>query len=314
MFREVPRASAAGLHSADSKYGNPFQKKEVKMRKYSGFFLVAVVTISLCFVLSPLAQEKKEGEEIYTIKQGDTLWDISARFLKDPFLWPKLWQRNPYITNPHWIYPGQPVRLVPSEELMKEVPKEAEKEPEAEKAEAPSEEKKPEMVEAKPEEKKPAEVTPTEVKPAEATPPEVKPAEVTPVEVKPVEAKPVEEKPTAFPEVRSAGFVSDIEFRGIGIVLDNREGKNLMAENDIVYLAFRTSGPVMVGNKYTIFRGSDFVRHPVSGRKIGRKYVITGNLQIIDQQGNFYTAKVLEAFEAILKGDMVRPYMTDKKD
>jgi hypothetical protein len=278
------------------------------MRKYSGFFLVAVVTISLCFVLSPFAQEKKEGEEIYTIKQGDTLWDISARFLKDPFLWPKLWQRNPYITNPHWIYPGQPVRLVPSEELMKEVPKEVEKEPEAEKAEGPPVEKRPEVVEAKPEEK------PAEVKPVEAKPAEVKPVEETFPEVKAVEAKPAEEKPTVFPEVRSAGFVSDIEFRGIGTVLDNREGKNLMAEHDIVYLAFRISGPVMIGDKYTIFRGSDFVRHPVSGRKIGRKYIITGNLQIIDQHGNFFTAKVIEAFGAILKGDLIRPYMTDKKD
>jgi len=105
------------------------KREEVKMRKLAGFFFIVVI-ISLCFTLSPLAQEKNEGEELYTIKQGDTLWDISARFLKDPFLWPKLWQRNPYITNPHWIYPGQPVRLVPLEELMREVPREAVKEPE----------------------------------------------------------------------------------------------------------------------------------------------------------------------------------------
>ncbi len=40
--------------------------------------------------------------------------------MKNPFLWPKLWQRNPYITNPHWIYPGNPVRLNPLEEPKKE--------------------------------------------------------------------------------------------------------------------------------------------------------------------------------------------------
>jgi hypothetical protein len=277
------------------------------MRKSWGFVYIAVLIISFCFALCPLAQEKKEGEEIYTIKQGDTLWDISSKFLKDPFLWPKLWQRNPYITNPHWIYPGQPVRIVPLEELMKEVPKEAVKEPEIKKVEPPSVEKKPEAIEAKPAEAKPPEAKPGEVKPAE-----VKPGEEKPAEMKPVEGKPAEEKPTVFPEVRSAGFVSDVEFRGIGVILDNREGKILMAEGDIVYLAFKTSGPIMVGNKYTVFRAGRYVRHPVTNQKIGRKYVITGNVQIIDQQGNFFTAKVIEAFDAIYIGDMIRTYMKEK--
>ena len=64
---------------------------------------IAILMVSLIFILSSSAQEKKEGEDVYTIKKGDTLWDISSKFLKDPFLWPKLWQRNPYISNPCWI-------------------------------------------------------------------------------------------------------------------------------------------------------------------------------------------------------------------
>lgn len=262
------------------------------MRKFWGFHLMMALIISFCFALSPVAQEKKEGEEIYTIKQGDTLWDISSNFFKDPFLWPKLWQRNPYITNPHWIYPGQPIRLVPLEELKKEMPTQAVKEPEIKKVEPPSAEQKPEGAEVKPVGEKPA--------------------EVKPVEVKPVEVRAVEEKPPAFPDVRSAGFISDIELRGVGIILDNREGKNLMAEGDIVYLAFKKSGPVIIGNKYTVFRAAEIARHPVTKQKIGTKYVITGNVQIIDQQGNFYTGKIVEAFDAIQKGDMLRPYMKDK--
>jgi LysM repeat protein len=50
--------------------------------------------------------------QTYVVKRGDTLWDISAMFLRDPWLWPEIWYVNPEVRNPHLIYPGDTLKLV----------------------------------------------------------------------------------------------------------------------------------------------------------------------------------------------------------
>ncbi len=47
----------------------------------------------------------------HTVEKGDTLWDLSQKFLGSPWYWPKVWSYNPEIANPHWIYPGNEVRF-----------------------------------------------------------------------------------------------------------------------------------------------------------------------------------------------------------
>lgn len=49
----------------------------------------------------------------YVVRRGDTLWDITGRFYGNPWQWPRVWSYNPEITNPHWIYPDDPLRLLP---------------------------------------------------------------------------------------------------------------------------------------------------------------------------------------------------------
>ncbi len=50
-----------------------------------------------------------EGVEVYIIVRGDTLWDLAAKNLGDPYLWPQIWEKNRYILDAHWIYPGDPL-------------------------------------------------------------------------------------------------------------------------------------------------------------------------------------------------------------
>jgi len=52
--------------------------------------------------------------ELHVVRRGDTLWDICGYYFNDPWQWPKVWSYNAQITNPHWIYPGDLVRLMPS--------------------------------------------------------------------------------------------------------------------------------------------------------------------------------------------------------
>ncbi len=257
-------------------------------KKLLWFCVTVVLAFSFCATLSSFAQEKKDTDEVYTIKKGDTLWALSSRFLSNPFLWPKLWQRNPYITNPHWIYPGNPVRLTlatgaKAEEpkaqearkvaAVEEKPKEAVKEPEPKKAEIPPEPKKPEVV---------------------------------------PEKRPSQQKPLVFPEIRDAGVFGDIDYRGYGSVVESKEGKNLMSKGDICYIWFRFKDPVSVGDKYTTY-SSNLAFTPVNIVG-GRRFNVTGVIQIIERFGDFYTAKVLESFQEINKGDFIVPYNKERME
>ncbi|MCF6203766.1 MAG: LysM peptidoglycan-binding domain-containing protein [Methylococcaceae bacterium] len=73
------------------------------------FRTIIWILISLSLSANSLAQNikiKANHPDQYTVVKGDTLWDISGKFLENPWQWPNLWDNNPHIKNPHLIYPG----------------------------------------------------------------------------------------------------------------------------------------------------------------------------------------------------------------
>jgi len=73
--------------------------------------LVAGILLATGLASATEVELRPDHPDTYVVQSGDTLWDISAKFLLSPWLWPKLWQANPQIANPHLIYPGDELRL-----------------------------------------------------------------------------------------------------------------------------------------------------------------------------------------------------------
>ncbi|HEN47214.1 MAG TPA: LysM peptidoglycan-binding domain-containing protein [Mizugakiibacter sp.] len=75
--------------------------------------LVLVAGLAVAFAVWAVGSNllRQNHPDTYIVRKGDTLWSISALFLKKPWLWPEIWQANPQVKNPHLIYPGDLLSL-----------------------------------------------------------------------------------------------------------------------------------------------------------------------------------------------------------
>ncbi len=86
------------------------------MKKFKVATCLFILNTMIFFPFHLFAQDNMEIVEhesgfYYTVQKGDTLWDLSERFSDSPWLWPDLWHENSQVSNPHWIYPGERIRL-----------------------------------------------------------------------------------------------------------------------------------------------------------------------------------------------------------
>jgi len=87
---------------------------------YNYIYVGLFFCLSLLFFFSPLILAQKQAIT-HVVQKGDTLWSICEKYYGDPYLWPELWEMNKFITNPHWLKPGDVITLLEYEK--KETPK-----------------------------------------------------------------------------------------------------------------------------------------------------------------------------------------------
>jgi hypothetical protein len=93
----------------------------MKLNQDSGTQKMKTKSLSVCLLLLTLlfsgwlqaaVELNEKAPQTYIVKKGDTLWGISGMYLREPWLWPELWDVNPQIDNPHLIFPGDELYLV----------------------------------------------------------------------------------------------------------------------------------------------------------------------------------------------------------
>jgi LysM repeat protein len=82
---------------------------------------IAAVFMILSLVLICVSTDLRAQPSTYKVQKGDTLWSICEKYYGDPNLWPKLWEMNPFVTNPHLLKPGDVLTLMEKEDISKKM-------------------------------------------------------------------------------------------------------------------------------------------------------------------------------------------------
>lgn len=219
------------------------------------------------------------ADPAYTVKKGDTLWDISRLHLKDPFLWPRIWKQNPSISDPDLIYPGQKLNL-PEISGLAPVPGKAESSVAAPGKETKGEE--PFVERGQTILKRPSEEV-----------------------IQLGETKVIKPPIATASDIFRAGFIAR-DLGGaheiVGGVLEDRE---FFLTGALVYV--RDTGGLKVGDKFVAGRPGRHVLIPGTEVECGRVVSATGVVELTEKKDDLFVGRVAESFSDLKKTDLLFP-------
>lgn len=276
------------------------------MKRAGGGTLGMLALSTLCLVLLPAfaeAQTPTSGppaapspgsEGTYVVKKGDTLWGIAKSLLNDPFLWPQVWERNPFITNPNRIFPGDTLGVpgrAPAPPPVAEAPK-----PEAPPKEEAKEEVKKEVPKEAKEEVKEEVKAPAPTPPVPPVAPEAIVAPLRPVP--PASEMAIACSPVLLNEAATVSV-------GIGNIVKSADNRLLLSQEDHVAVGLDREQIPKVGDRLAVIRTGQRVVHPYSKRALGRTLNTLGVLEVTDVYDRTARARIIYGCEAIHVGDRV---------
>jgi hypothetical protein len=255
------------------------------------------VVVALSFTAIP-ATLVAQVPESHTVREGDTLWDISARYLGDPFLWPEIYRLNTdVVEDPHWIYPGEVLRLEGGADVVAVPPDEAQPDQGGEVVvvvETPDE---PEQV---------AE---------DAWDPDVEPAAFRPLTRRRVESTPVflnplildKPRPIVFSEFQSAGWLTENGRYPFGMMRGPVSPSEISAGLPQVALFDLVGVTPPEGGSYQVGDSLLLVHFDREVEQFGNIIIPTGILRVVEVSEFQATAEIIRAYGAIVPGQFTLP-------
>jgi hypothetical protein len=214
---------------------------------------------------------RTQVEEEHTVVPGDNLWDLCAKYLNNPWYWPRVWSYNPEIQNPHWIFPGQQVRFYPTGELPGEILASRDMEvPEPYEEETETEE--------------------------------------VPEDLVSMRGRAVQAKTVNAVKIQRDAFVTVEEYDHLGTIAGSREDKQYLSVYDPIYIKFDDPGTVAVKKNYIIIRTIKKIQHPVTGEFRGYYTRVLGAAQVVSIDKEVATAIITNSLLPIERGDRIAPW------